>query len=143
MACEGRKGTMLMMGWRIFSFASHVMLAVACVFILGKNYGLQGIVVSLGISLIFTTIWYYPYVLFKSLKPSKEQYKKLFYSILILVVGITLSVFLSQEIFLKNWFDLIKYTIIYSFIFIFIYYLINIDLRVEINGYIKSKFILR
>lgn len=118
----------------IQSFVFIILLIV-----LGKFFGLFGIVIAMGASLLISSFWFFPYLLFKKINLGKSQLKKIILTFIISLALFTCAVLFSDMIVFTNWFDLIMYTGYYSIIYFAVQFILNINLKQEIVLLIKSK----
>lgn len=111
---------------------------ILLLFVIGNLFGLLGIVIAMGASLLVSTAWYFPYLLFKINKLSAIQKKKLLTTILISSLIFAINIVISGNIEINNWFILILYTLIYSLIYFCIQILFNRSFRIELVEILSS-----
>lgn len=68
--------------------------------VLGKFYGIFGIIIATSISRLLTNFWYHPYKLFKNIFkiPSKKYFLKQVYQIFVIIVLIVMINFINQRL---------------------------------------------
>ena len=105
---------------------------IALLLILGHYFGLNGVVLAMGISIIISTFWYFPLVLINKIKFTLVQLNYLLYTLSTSILLFFISIFCCKKIIITNWIHLIVSGGIYSVIYLLFQLIINKNFKMEI-----------
>lgn len=108
-------------------------ISILLLFILGKYFGLWGILIAPLIAIILTEFWYYPQKLFQLIKLKKKEIGIFIKNNLSIIFLCTFISIIFINISVKSWIELSFLTILFSFIYLIVLWSIYDIFRNEIK----------